>query len=152
MFSRKVLPATPNTNSDTPMVKMGDQLSDQVVILGTTYRTGNLVVCKAFSPDLLQMGEIIKVVLRKNNVMFLVMLSEALRNPLGIFESLPSEEVTLVTYNSLWDYKPLIKRADNSTYPFVLHHHICSPPYDDDELLSVVKPLKSKKCLFPVIS
>ena len=115
------------------MVKTGDQLCDQVVILGTTYRTGFLVICKAFSEDVLQVGEIFKVVLRKNTVLFLVTLSEAARNELGFFESLPSDTVSVVRYNSLGEFKPIIKRADNSTYPFVLHHHVCSPTFDDGE-------------------
>jgi hypothetical protein len=114
-----------------PMLKPGDQVSDQVVIRGTSYRSGVIVVTKVFSEDVLQVGEVIKIVLRKSTVMFLVMLSEAARNELGFFESLPSNTVALAAYETLGDYKPIIKRADNACYPFVLHHHLVPPPMND---------------------
>ncbi len=111
-------------------VKMGDQIYNNVVISGTTYRTGFLVITKVFSEDVLEVGEIVKIVLRKSDVMLLVMLSKAARNNLGFFEALPSEAVSLLSYDSLMDYKPIIKRGDSYTYPFVLHHHVGLPPYD----------------------
>ena len=115
------------------MVKQGDQIYDSVVIRGTTYRAGFLLVTKVFSEDVLQMGEIVKVVLRKTDVLLLVMLSEAARTDLGFFEALPSESLALVSYDSLADYKPIIKRGDSYTYPFVLHHHVSPPPVDEGE-------------------
>jgi hypothetical protein len=141
------------------MVKPGDQLSEQVVIRGTCYRVGFLVITKVFSEDVLQVGEVLKIVLRKNNVLFLVMLSEAARNKLGFFESLPSDTVALASYKTLGDYKPIIKRADNACFPFVLHHHVGPPPFDDGKkslLLSMFcysirtlykKGIKSPLCL-----
>jgi hypothetical protein len=114
-----------------PLVKQGDQIYDSVVIRGTTYRAGFLLVTKVFSEDVLQMGEIVKVVLRKTDVLLLVMLSEAARTDLGFFEALPSESLALVSYDSLADYKPIIKRGDSYTYPFVLHHHVSPPPVND---------------------
>jgi hypothetical protein len=116
-----------------PLVKQGDQIYDSVVIRGTTYRAGFLLVTKVFSEDVLQMGEIVKVVLRKTDVLLLVMLSEAARTDLGFFEALPSESLALVSYDSLADYKPIIKRGDSYTYPFVLHHHVSPPPVDEGE-------------------
>jgi hypothetical protein len=132
MFPRKISPATPgDVLKFSPLVKPGDQLSDQVVIRGTCYRAGFLLITKVFSEDVLQVGEVLKIVLRKDNVMFLVMQSEAARNSLGFFEALPSETVALASYEALADYKPIIKRADNVCYPFVLHHHVGPPSFDD---------------------
>jgi hypothetical protein len=113
------------------MLKPGDLVSDQVVINGTCYRTGFIIITKVFSEDVLQVGEILKIVVRKNSVQFLVLQSEAARNKLGFFESLPSDRVALASYKTLEDYKPLIKRADNVCYPFVLHHHVVPLPLDD---------------------
>jgi hypothetical protein len=113
------------------MLKPGDQLMDQIVIWGTTYRTGYVVITKVFSDDVLQVGEILKIIERKNSVQFLVLQSEAARNKLGFFESLPSNTVALAKYENLSDYKPIIKRADNECYPFVLHHHVVSPHLED---------------------
>jgi len=113
------------------MVQLGDQIYDNVVISGTTYRAGFLVITKVFSEDVLEVGEIVKIVLRESDVMMLVMLSNAARNNLGFFEALPSEAVFLLSYDSLMDYKPIIKRGDSSTYPFLLHHHVGLPPSCD---------------------
>lgn len=132
LFPRKCFPAAPiDILNYTPMLKPGDQLSDQVVIRGTSYRAGFLVITKVFSDDVLQVGEILKVVVRKNRVHFLVTQSEAARNKLGFFESLPSDTVALSAYEALGDYKPIIKRADSTCYPFVLHHHVVPPPLGD---------------------
>jgi hypothetical protein len=110
----------------TPMLQPGDQISDQVVIQGTCYRAGFVVVTKVFSDDVLEVGEILKIVVRRNSVQFLILKSEAARNKLGFFESLPSNTAALATYDTLGDYKPIIKRADNACFPFVLHHHVVS--------------------------
>ena len=125
VFPRKCAPATPtDLGKYTPMLQPGDQLSDVVVIRGSTYRVGFIVITQVFSADVLQVGEILKIVVRNNCVFFLVILSEAARNQLGFFESLPSDTVALASYKSLGDFKPLIKRAGNVCYPFVLHHHV----------------------------
>jgi len=113
------------------LVKVGDQLSDQVLIRGTTYRPGFIVITKAVSADVLEVGEIQKIILRKKQVLFLVMLGDAARNNLGFFEALPKDRVALAGYESLGDYKPIVKRGDSSCYPFVLHHHVGPLPADD---------------------
>jgi hypothetical protein len=117
----------------SPAVQLGDQLYDQVVVRGTTYKTGFLVITKVFSPDVIEVGEILKIILRKGTVLLLMMLSDAARNNLGFFEALPKDTVSLVTYDSIVDYKPIIKRGDQSCYPFVLHHHVGHPPSGDGE-------------------
>ena len=89
------------------------------------------MITKVFSPDVLEVGEILKIVVRKNSVRFLVLLSEAVRNNLGFFEALPSDSVALPSYESLGDYKPIMKRADSTCFPFVLHHHVVPPPLDE---------------------
>jgi hypothetical protein len=103
-----------------------------VIIRGTTYRTGYVIVTKVYSSEVLEVGTILKVLFRKNAVMFLVTLSEAVRHRLGFFESLPLNKMSVAHYEKLGDYKPLIKRSDNACFYFVLHHHIVSPPVDDD--------------------
>jgi len=134
LFPRKVSTAsTSDILKYGGTVQLGDQIYDNVVISGTTYRAGFLVITKVFSEDVIEVGEIVKIVLRKSDVMMLVTLSKAARNTLGFFEALPSEAVSLLSYDSLMDYKPIIKRGDSYTYPFVLHHHVSPPPVDDGE-------------------
>ena len=129
MFPRKFVSASSSeVLKYSPMVKLGDQIYDSVVVRGTTYRAGFLVISKVFSEDLLQVGEILKIVLRKQDVLMVVILSMAARNSLGFFEALPSETVAMVSYEDLADFKPIIKRGDSYTFPFVLHHHVGPPP------------------------
>jgi hypothetical protein len=78
------------------MVVMGDELGDSVVIRGTTYRVGFVVITKVITDDVLQVGEILKIVLRKSQLLMMVMLSDAVRNNLGFFEALPSGTVALL--------------------------------------------------------
>jgi hypothetical protein len=119
MFPRKFVSASSSkVLKYSPMVKLGDQIYNSVVVRGTTYRSGFLVISKVFSEDLLQVGEILKIVLRKQDVLMVVILSMAARNSLGFFEALPSETVAMVSF------KPIIKRGDSYTFPFVLHHHV----------------------------
>jgi hypothetical protein len=134
MFPRKFVSASSSeVLKYSPMVKLGDQIYDSVVVRGTTYRAGFLVISKVFSEDLLQVGEILKIVLRKQDVLMVVILSMAARNSLGFFEALPSETVAMVSYEDLADFKPIIKRGDSYTFPFVLHHHVGPPPPSFDE-------------------
>jgi len=108
----------------SPLVIAGDLLSDKVTIKGTNYQVGNIVVTKVVSCNVLEVGTIIRVVLRKDVVLFLVLESHAARVPIGFFEALPTNTAGLVRYDQLADYKPLIKRGANECYSFVLHHHI----------------------------
>jgi hypothetical protein len=154
IFPRKTSPATPaDILKYSPMLKQGDLLSDQVVISGTTYRPGFIVITKVISSDVLEVGEILKTVVRENCVFCLLLLSEAARNHLGFFEALPSDKVTLVEFKNLADYKPLIKRADSVCFPFVLHHHVVTPPFEKGKLLLltasffvVILKANDKKC------
>jgi hypothetical protein len=111
----------------SPLVKVGDQLCEKVHIKGTDYKVGHVVVTKIHSSDVLQVGTILKVVMRKTSLLFLVQLSDAARTKLGFFETLPLDTVDLVDYEKLADYKPVIKRGNNRCFPFVLHHHIPTP-------------------------
>jgi hypothetical protein len=129
LFPRKCAPPSPSDLSKySPFIHPDDQLSDKVVIRGTTYRTGNIVITQVFSCDILEVGTILKVVVRKNSVRFLVLLGEAVRHRLGFFETLPSNTVCLKHYKSLGDFKPLFRRGDNACFPFVLHHIVVPPP------------------------
>ncbi len=108
------------------LIVTSDILSDQVIIRGTKYKIGNVLITKVFSCDVLQVGTVIKVVMRKSSVFFLVLLSDAARNKLGFFETLPTDSVTLIEYQQLADFKPIFKRGNNKCFPFVLHHHLCT--------------------------
>jgi hypothetical protein len=122
----------------SPLVRFGDQLSEKVIIRGTTYRTGYVIITKVYSCDVLQVGTILQVIMRKNAVLFLILLSESVRNKLGFFESLLLDTVDLVQYEKLADFKPIIKRGDNASFPFVLHHHVPAPLGDSRNYFKIM--------------
>jgi hypothetical protein len=125
LFPGKCAPADAQQLSMyNPLVEPGDLVSDKVIIRGTHYRAGNVVVIKVYSADVLRVGTIIRVVLRKSTVYFLVHTTDAARNKLGFFESLPAGKVDLVDYKQLADFKPLMKRGSNKCFSFILHHHV----------------------------
>lgn len=119
--------STEEVSKYSPLVEFGDQLSERVVIHGTTYRAGCVVITKVYSSDVLEVGTVLKVLLRRSAVLFLVLLSEAARTKFGFFETLPLNKMDLVQYEKLADFKPLVKRGDNTCFPFVLHHHVPTP-------------------------
>lgn len=108
----------------SPLVVPGDIVSDRVKIKGTTYRAGHVLVTKAISCDVLEVGTVHEIVLRENKVLFLLSLHHASRSFLGFFEALPCETVGIVQYEDLADFKPLIGRGKNACFPFVLHHNV----------------------------
>ncbi len=104
-----------------------DLLTDKIILKGTKYHRGHIVVTKVYSQDLLEVGEIHRIVVRHNDIHLIVSLYNAARNRFRFFESLPLNKVRLVSYTKLADYKPLVKRGNNLCFPFVLHHHLPSP-------------------------
>ena len=111
----------------SPLLRVGDQLYEKVRIRGTEYMVNYIVITKVLSADVLEVGTILKAVLKKTSVLFLVEVSDAARTGLGFFETLPSNTVHLIDHQELADFKPIIKRGANKCFPFVLHHHIPTP-------------------------
>jgi hypothetical protein len=106
------------------ILRAGDMITDRVNVWGTTYKVGHLVVTKVICQDIIEVGAIEKVVVRGSQVMFLVSLHDCARNSLNIFHSLPQHKVKLVSYSSLADFKPLIRRGQGKSFQFVLHHYL----------------------------
>jgi hypothetical protein len=127
-FPGKSCPASDDDMSTYGLlVKPSDVLADKVVANGTEYSAGNIVVMEVFSSDVIRVGVILRVVLRRGQLFFLVSLHEAARNRFGFFDSLPCNQVTVVNADLLADYKPLVKRGDYLCFPFILHHHLPTP-------------------------
>jgi hypothetical protein len=128
-FPGKQLPPSEEDLLQFPgIIQRGDIVASRVIAKGTVYRPGQVVVTQVHSQDVLEVGDIQRIVVRGGKLYLLVTLHDAARNNFRYFESLPSLKVKLVAYNKLSDYKPLVKRGKNICFPFVLHHHIPSPP------------------------
>jgi hypothetical protein len=128
MFPGKSCPASDaDMSTYGQLLKPSDVLSDKVVTKGTDYTVGNIVVIEVLSSAVIRVGVILRIVFRKGQLFFLVSLHDAARNRFGFFESLPCNQLTVVKASHLADYKPLIKRGDNTCFPFILHHHLPTP-------------------------
>ena len=99
-------------------------MTDKVNIWGTIYKVGHLVVTSVVTRDILEVGVMEKVVVRADKVKFLVTMHDCARDPFNIFQSCPKNKVKLVSYSSLADFKPLVKRGQGVSFSFVLHHYI----------------------------
>lgn len=102
----------------------GDILADDVTVKNTHYRTGHIVITGVESDDVLLIGQILKIVVRGNNVLFVVSNFEAARARYRFFEVHTLNKVSLVLQSSLSDYKPIVPIGKDETFKFVLHHHI----------------------------
>jgi len=108
----------------TDLLQSGDMITDNVKVFGTNYKAGQLIVTEVICPDILVVGEIKKVVVRRNKAMFLVSLHECARDALNVFQSCPKNKLKLVSYSRLPDFKPLMKRGQGESFSFVLHHYL----------------------------
>lgn len=104
--------------------KAGDLLTDAVIVKNTLFKIGHLVVTAVESDNVIQVGRIIKVVVRGKDICFLLSNYDAARTRFKFFEVISLKRVSLVRYSSIVDYKPLIGMGKDDDFKFVLHHHL----------------------------
>jgi len=105
----------------------GDVLTNKILVKNTKYRVGHLLVTRVESDNVLQVGSILKIVVRQGVIHFLVKRYECARARFRYFDCLPID-IGFVKYSSIWDYKPLIRRSSGECPVFLLHHHLPSRP------------------------
>ena len=69
------------------LLKTGDLLADSVTVKGTTYKVDHILVTTVRCKDALEVGVVLKVVLRAAGVFFFVTLYEATRNRFSFFRN-----------------------------------------------------------------
>ena len=109
------------------LLRPGDLLTDTATVSGTKYKLGQVVVVAVGCSDLITVGVILQAVLRKNTLLFIVSLYDAIRTPFGFWQACPSDKVNIVNQKQLADFKPLYKRNSDICFHFVLHHHLPTP-------------------------
>jgi hypothetical protein len=105
----------------------GDLVTDKAVVAGTKYLRDQVVVTSVETEDLITVGVIQELVIRSDKLLFVVALHKAVRMPQQFFQACPCEEVQVVDYRELSDFKPLYKRDHAITFIFFLHHHLPTP-------------------------
>ena len=103
-----------------------DLVCGEILIQGVKYQNGDLVVHEVDeSGDVLKVGVIKSILVKKNEVFLVNHQYEAVKNNLGIFESRNRDsEYALKAHSMLADIKPLIMRGTAVKFQFVLHHYI----------------------------
>jgi hypothetical protein len=89
-----------------------------LLILGTQYKIGQLVITEVTSTDDVTIGEIEKCISRGNHFLFIVKKRYANRQKMNYFLSGRPYELAVHDQRTLADYKPLVVKAysekDNS--------------------------------------
>jgi adenylate kinase len=110
-----------------PLLHHGDLVTDKAVVTGTRYLRDQIVVTSVETEDLITVGVILDLVVRRDRLLFILSLHEAVRTPLRFFQACPMDKVQVVDYQLLSDFKPLYKRSHSSNFYFFLHHHLPTP-------------------------
>ena len=107
----------------------GDLLIETANVSGTFYKIGQIVVMSVDCSDLITVGVILQPVMRKNSLLFIVSLCDAIQTPFGFWQACPLDldKVDIVDQEQLADFKPLYTRNDDVCFRFVLHHHLPTP-------------------------
>lgn len=102
-----------------------DMLVDEITVDSQKYKNGDLVVVKIIDCDLLKVGLIQSILVKRRKVYFVCKVYTCLRDWLQFFESRACEEnYSFVESTTLADYKPLIKRGTTRKFQFTLHHRV----------------------------
>lgn len=109
------------------MLLPSDLLTTTAVAYGTTYAVDNVVVTKVHSCDVITVGVIQHVVMRKTRLLFVTTLHDAARTEFSFFRACPNGQVDCVDHKKLSDHKPLVKRDGGINFRFLLHHHLPTP-------------------------
>jgi hypothetical protein len=109
------------------LIRDSDLVAQKVVVTGTTYLRDQILVTSVLSEDVVTVGVVLDIIIRMDNLLFVVSLHEAIRTSFRYFQACPSNEIKLVEYKSLSDFKPLYKRNHSSNFIFFLHHHLPTP-------------------------
>lgn len=125
--AKKAPPTYDEKVSFGTLLQPGDLLTTRSVVAGTDYRKGQIVVISVTSDDVLTVGIILSTVIRKDCLLFIVSVHDAIRTPWRFFQSCPREVIDIVDYKCLGDFKPLVKRDQSNCFRFVLHHYLPSP-------------------------
>jgi hypothetical protein len=110
------------SSSYSKLLRSTDNVADSAVFKNTEYRQNMLLVLEVHSQDKITGGWLKKIVIRGNNVLFLVTKKDCYRGRFEYFESVVgSSKEALVDSEDLRCFKPLLPRGTEQSYVFFLH-------------------------------
>ena len=103
-----------------------DLVCDDVIFMEQKYQKNDLVVLQVLEDgDFLRVGLIVKIVIKRGHVFFVLRKFDAVKEKLGYYQSLPAVvEYSFAEAGSLVDPKPLIRHGTDLKFQFVLHHNV----------------------------
>jgi len=108
------------------LVRDGDLFTDAAVVHGTKYHVGHIVVTAASCSDIVTVGVIVQPIIRKDQLLFICTLHDAIQTPFGFWQACPLDKLVVINQKKLFDFKPLYKRDSNICFRFLLHHKLSS--------------------------
>ena len=103
-----------------------DYVCKEVSYKCQTYKTSSIIVLCSVTPDELDVGLIKNIIVKPDDVIFVVTKFKAMRSQLGCFKCVLVVNVQFLSVNAknIIDYKPLSNHGTLSEPYFCLHHHI----------------------------
>jgi hypothetical protein len=127
LYKKSMRGNTELEKSVLPFMNDQDFLCSTVTFRSQMYKSGDLVVLKAFNQDELKVGLILSLLIRGDSVFFVVKQYLVQRSWLRFFKGSSDDPVlSIFDARNLADYKPLNNHGTSSQLFFCLHHHISS--------------------------
>ena len=103
-----------------------DLLCSEIFVKQQKYEKGDLVVLEVKEGcEVMEVGLIEVIVVKKNRIFFVMRTYEALKQSLGYFLTHGlNVDISIQEVHVLADSKPLIKHGTTVQFQFVLHHHL----------------------------
>ena len=101
-------------------------LCNEVECNGSSYKTEDVIVIKVHNADFLEVGLIMQIVVKNEEVYFIVNRYRAVRHPhLMFFETLNhDQELRKISVGEIVDFKSLRKHGSYQQFRFMLYHHV----------------------------
>ena len=102
-----------------------DLVCNEIVASSQKYKKGDIVVLEVTGAgDEITVGLIEIVLVKKDDVFFVVRRYIALKQQLGFYETENVDEYVFCAAKKLVDYKPIIMHGTTNKFQFVTHHHL----------------------------
>ena len=102
-----------------------DMICNNIFVNNQEYKNDDLIIIDITDCDNVEVGLIKTILVKENNVYFVIKRFKAIRNWLQYFVSeKPVDNICeFVESSNMADFKPLIKRGTEDAFIFVFHHH-----------------------------
>ena len=102
-----------------------DVICEDLVLNSQKFKAGDLVLVGVYDRDEVTVGIVQTLLVRMEEVFFVIRKFKALRNDLNYFVSESSDDsISFLKAQNLADHKPLIRYGTDLKFKFYLHHNV----------------------------